>query len=246
MKQQLITHDAATTSPCVEDESHFSLQFWSLNILNIPLVGFELNTTFTDYEMLGFLKSLSLRIRKKDQTADFKMYRRDFSLQDPSAKTQDKRQAIMQSKVLCLLFVTLVASSVTAGIVNPNNVGKAVGKAVEKVVKGDQNQTGTVSRISIPSVASQDLDVARAVEAAEKLLGTLLGGVGNLVEVLTNLVTAALKGVQPLADIINIITQILKAFSEVAAGNPLDVGVRILQNGLQLANNVLGATINMI
>ncbi|XP_043522108.1 uncharacterized protein LOC122535023 [Frieseomelitta varia] len=152
----------------------------------------------------------------------------------------------MQSKVLCLLFVTLVASSVTAGIVNPNNVGKAVGKAVEKVVKGDQNQTGTVSRISIPSVASQDLDVARAVEAAEKLLGTLLGGVGNLVEVLTNLVTAALKGVQPLADIINIITQILKAFSEVAAGNPLDVGVRILQNGLQLANNVLGATINMI
>ncbi|KAK9300547.1 hypothetical protein QLX08_006779 [Tetragonisca angustula] len=171
----------------------------------------------------------------------------------------------MQPKVLCLLFVALVATSVTAGIVDDvlNGVKKtadgvegAVNNVVQNGQKSSNNSSNSsnalrnikVPRISIPSSPNiaQIPDVAKGVEAAQKLLATNLNSAGNLADTLTNLITAALKGTQPLADLLNVFSQILKAFSQVAAGNPLEAGLLILNSGLELARSMLRVVIHVV
>ncbi|KAK9300546.1 hypothetical protein QLX08_006779 [Tetragonisca angustula] len=149
----------------------------------------------------------------------------------------------MQPKVLCLLFVALVATSVTAGIVDDvlNGVKKtadgvegAVNNVVQNGQKSSNNSSNSsnalrnikVPRISIPSSPNiaQIPDVAKGVEAAQKLLATNLNSAGNLADTLTNLITAALK----------------------AAGNPLEAGLLILNSGLELARSMLRVVIHVV
>ncbi|KOX77160.1 hypothetical protein WN51_10250 [Melipona quadrifasciata] len=89
-------------------------------------------------------------------------------------------------------------------------------------------------------------DVASSVDAAEQLLATTLGSVGNLVDALQNVVTAALRGVQPVADLLNILTQVVDAFSKVAAEEPLNVAVLVIKNGVQLVDAILEAVIPVV
>ncbi|KAK1137949.1 hypothetical protein K0M31_002441 [Melipona bicolor] len=154
----------------------------------------------------------------------------------------------MQSKVLCLLFVALVASSVTAG-----RISETLESVATKGQDTAKNATHGYSDVNILSIVLPPVpniiqlpNVASGVKAAEDLLVTNLGTTGNLAEALQNLVTAALKSAQPVADLINVLSQIVNAFSQIAAEESLNVAVLIIKSGVQVVAAVVDAVIPVV
>lgn len=88
-------------------------------------------------------------------------------------------------------------------------------------------------------------DVSKGIVEAQELLNNILGGAGNLVDTLTNLIQEVLKGAEPLTDLIDIVNQILGVFSKVASGTSLQSGVLILQSGLKLIEVVLKVVVSI-